>query len=74
MPFALGPPRRHGTCCHIAPWTYLNFARCRISAARRNRWLHAALALAALAGLGAVAVYRADLVGMVLETFRVGPE
>ena len=35
---------------------------------------HVALALAALGGLGYVAVYRGDLVGMVMDTFRVGPE
>jgi hypothetical protein len=46
----------------------------RLAAARRNRFLHACLGLVCLAGLGFVAVYRADLVGMLLETFRTGPE
>jgi hypothetical protein len=32
------------------------------------------LALAALGCLAYVAVYQGDLVGMVMETFRVGPE
>jgi hypothetical protein len=35
---------------------------------------HVALALAALGCLAYVAVYRADLVGMLMETFPVGPE
>ena len=38
------------------------------------RLLHAALALAALGCIAYVAVYRGDLVGMVQETFRAGPE
>jgi hypothetical protein len=46
----------------------------RLRSARRNRWLHATLALVCLAGLAFVAVYRADMIGMVLETIRVGPE
>src|SRR3954467_2546086 len=44
----------------------------RLRAVRPRRWLHALLALTALAGLSFVAVYREDLVGMVLETFRAG--
>ncbi|MGZ6143506.1 MAG: tetratricopeptide repeat protein, partial [Myxococcales bacterium] len=39
-----------------------------------GRALHAALALVALGGLAYVAVYRGDLIGMVQETFRTGPE
>jgi len=46
----------------------------RLAAAPRNRLLHALLGLVCLAGLGFVAVYRADLVGMLFETFRTGPE
>ena len=46
----------------------------RLKAARPNRALHALLALAALACLAYVAVYRGDLIGMVQETFRTGPE
>ncbi len=38
------------------------------------RLLHSLLALTALGCLGYVAVYRGDLVGMVQETFRAGPE
>ena len=38
------------------------------------RAVHAALALAALGCLAYVAVYRGDLIGMVQETFRTGPE
>ena len=38
------------------------------------RLAHAALALAALACAGYVVVYQADLIGMVQETFRAGPE
>lgn len=38
------------------------------------RILHAFLALSAVLCLAYVAVYRGDLVGMVLETFRAGPE
>jgi tetratricopeptide (TPR) repeat protein len=38
------------------------------------RLLHAALGLAALGCIAYVAVYRADLIGMVQETFRGGPE
>jgi tetratricopeptide (TPR) repeat protein len=38
------------------------------------RVLHAALALSALGCLAYLAVYRGDLVGMVQETFRAGPE
>jgi hypothetical protein len=36
--------------------------------------VHALLALAAVACLAYLAVYDGDLVGMVLETFRAGPE
>ncbi|MCA1825345.1 MAG: tol-pal system YbgF family protein [Myxococcales bacterium] len=39
-----------------------------------GRAVHAALALAALGCLAYVAVYRADLIGMVQETLRIGPE
>lgn len=39
-----------------------------------GRALHAALALAALFCVAYLAVYRGDLVGMVQETFRAGPE
>ena len=38
------------------------------------RALHALATLAALGALSYVAIYRSDLVGMVQETFRVGPE
>jgi len=38
------------------------------------RLAHAALALAALSGIAYVAVYEGDLIGMVQETFRAGPE
>jgi hypothetical protein len=38
------------------------------------RAVHALLGLAALGCLAWVAVYRADLIGMVQETFRAGPE
>lgn len=40
----------------------------------RGRLLQAGLALAALLAWGYVAVWRGDLVGMVLETLRAGPE
>lgn len=46
----------------------------RLRAAKPNRLLHAALALTALGCLAYVAVYRGDLIGMVQETFRAGPE
>lgn len=39
-----------------------------------RRALHAALALAALACIGFVALYQSDLIGMVQETFRTGPD
>ena len=53
----------------------LSFASgARLQAGGHNKWLHALLALVALAGLAFGAVYREDLVGMVMETFRVGPE
>jgi hypothetical protein len=55
-----------------AALTFLGGARLR--SAPRNKPLHAALALIALAGLAFVAVYREDLVGMVMETVRAGPE
>jgi hypothetical protein len=38
------------------------------------RLLHSLLALTALGCLGYVAVYRGDLIGMVQETFRAGPQ
>jgi hypothetical protein len=38
------------------------------------RALHVGLALAALVCVGFVALYRSDLIGMVQETFRAGPE
>ena len=41
---------------------------------RAQRALHAVLALAALGCVAYVAVYRGDLIGMVQETFRAGPE
>lgn len=40
----------------------------------RGRLVHASLALVALACMAYVALDRADLLGMVAETFRVGPE
>ena len=49
----------------------------RLRALKSNaggRALHALLALAALGCLAYVAVYRGDLIGMVQETFRAGPE
>lgn len=53
----------------------LSFASgARLRGGPHNKWLHALLALVALAGLAFVAVYREDMVGMVMETFRVGPE
>jgi hypothetical protein len=53
----------------------LSFASgARLRAARHNKWLHALLALVALAGLAFAALYREDMIGMVMETFRVGPE
>jgi hypothetical protein len=53
----------------------LSFASgARLRAVKPNKWLHALLALLALAGLAFVAVYREDMIGMVMETFRVGPE
>jgi hypothetical protein len=39
-----------------------------------ERGLHAAVALAALCACAYAAAYRNDLVGMMLETFRAGPE
>lgn len=46
----------------------------RLRAARHNRWGHAALGVVALCGLAFFALYRADLLGMAMETFRAGPE
>ena len=49
----------------------------RSRAVRPRGWrklLHAALALAALAGAAYVALYRGNLVGMLVETFRAGPD
>ena len=46
----------------------------RLRAVRPARLPHALLGLTALACVTYVAVYRGDLVGMVQETFRVGPE
>lgn len=46
----------------------------RLRAAKPNRLVHAALALTALGCLAYVAVYRGDLIGLVQETFRAGPE
>jgi len=39
-----------------------------------RKWLHAAVALVALFCAAYVFIYRADLVGMTLETFRAGPD
>lgn len=46
----------------------------RLRAARPVRLVHALLALTALGCVAYVAVYRGDLVGLVQETFRAGPE
>jgi hypothetical protein len=49
----------------------------RLRAVRPSGWgrlAHALLALAALGCVAYIAVYRGDLIGMVQETFRVGPE
>ena len=40
----------------------------------RLRLLHGALVLAAMGGLAYAAIWRGDLVGMVLETVRAGPD
>ena len=46
----------------------------RLRTLERGRAAHVALGLAALFCAGYAAVYKADLVGMVLETVRAGPE
>ncbi len=62
-------------CAGGAVLSLLSGLRLRALRPRRaGRALHAGLALIALGCIGYVAVYRADLIGMVLETFRAGPE
>lgn len=62
-------------CAGGAALTLLSGIRLRALRPRPPaRLLHAALALAALCCIAYVAVYRGDLVGMVQETFRAGPE
>lgn len=62
-------------CAGGALLATLSGLRLRALALRPSgRALHAALLLGALVALAYVAVYRGDLVGMVLETFRTGPE
>jgi hypothetical protein len=64
-------------CAGGAVLSLLSGMRLRALASRRTaatRAVHAALALAALGCLAYVAVYRGDLIGMVQETFRTGPE
>jgi hypothetical protein len=62
-------------CAGGALLSFLSGVRLRaIEPGRAGRLAHALLALAALACIAYVAVYRADLIAMVKETFRTGPE
>src|SRR5882762_6461746 len=62
-------------CAGGALLSLLSGARLRaLGAGRAARLTHALLGLLALACVAYVAVYRADLIGMVKETFRIGPE
>jgi hypothetical protein len=62
-------------CAGGALLSLLSGARLRaLGPGRAGRLTHALLGLLALACVAYVAVYRADLIGMVQETFRIGPE
>jgi len=62
-------------CAGGALLSLLSGARLRaLGAGRAARLTHALLGLLALVCVAYVAVYRADLIGMVKETFRIGPE
>jgi hypothetical protein len=62
-------------CAGGALLSLLSGARLRaLGPGRAARLTHALLGLLALACVAYVAVYRADLIGMVQETFRIGPE
>jgi hypothetical protein len=62
-------------CAGGAALVFLSGLRLRALRLRGfSKALHALLALAAVACLAYVAVYDGDLVGMVMETFRAGPE
>lgn len=64
-------------CAAGAVLSWLSGARLRALgpwASLRLRGLHGALVLAAMLGLAYAAVWRGDLVGMVLETIRAGPD
>ncbi len=62
-------------CAAGAVLTGLSGLRLRAAAPRGlARALHIALTVGALGAIAYAAVYRGDLVGMVLETFRAGPE
>jgi hypothetical protein len=62
-------------CAGAAILVTLSGLRLRAAEPRRAaRTVHALGTLVALFGLGYVAVYRGGLIGMLLETFRAGPE
>jgi hypothetical protein len=63
-------------CAAGALLAWLSGARLRAlgEPALRQRLLHGALVLLALAALAYAAVWRGDLVGMLLETLRAGPD
>jgi tetratricopeptide (TPR) repeat protein len=61
-------------CAGGGALSYLCGVRLRIVRGARARLGHAVLALVALACVAYVAVYRANLVSMVVETFRAGPD
>jgi hypothetical protein len=64
-------------CAAGAVLSWLSGARLRALGPRATpgpRLLHGALALAAMGALAYAAVWRGDLVGMVLETVRAGPD
>jgi hypothetical protein len=62
-------------CAGGALLSLLSGVRLRtVAPGRAGRLVHALLAVAALGCVAYVAVYSADLIGMLQETFRVGPE
>ena len=62
-------------CAAGAFLTWLSGVRLRATSPRGlAKGAHVALTLSAFLAAAWAAVYRADLVGMVLETFRAGPE
>ena len=63
------------TCAGGALLVFVSGLRLRALRPRGLRKaLHLALALLAMASLAYAAIYRADMAGLALETFRVGPE